>query len=70
MSDYIPPNYGLFISNEQPIFKDCYFSKEDFIPGMLVYDFENNTYSTDGYTFLTPKLITDELHTMAKGKGL
>ena len=50
------PRYLFFVSGEKPFSKIAYFPKEDFLPGMLVYDLVNNAYSTDGYTFVSPKL--------------
>ena len=57
--------FGLFVSKEEPIFTDTYSKSDDFIPGMLVYDFLSNTYSTDGETFLTPQKANNELHKLA-----
>ena len=62
--------FGLFVSKEEPIFTDTYSKSEDFIPGMLVYDFLNKTYSTDGEKFLTLQKANNELPNLAEGKGI
>ena len=44
-------NYGLFYTDEEPIFLETYNAEKDFIPGMIVYNYTDNTFSTNGYVF-------------------